>query len=626
MSGSVRLATILLTDLVGSTKLAAQIGPAKADELRDEFFCVIREAVISAGGTEFKNSGDGLWVAFDSASAAAGCSVLIHQLIERRYRHSEHRLQVRIGLSAGESTIQDGDYHGMPSVEAARLCDLAPADGTLVTAAVRLLAGRAEGVEFEPAGPMELKGIPEPVEVFAVPWRPLEPEAVPPAEEGRAPLPSALRSVPAITYVGRHDERASIERAREVTQEGRREVVLISGEPGIGKTRLASYSAHSAHGAGFTVTWGACSQELSAPYEPWIQACTHLVRHAPGEMLAGLAERQGGELSRLAGNFARRVPQAPQPRTADQETERFLLFDAVAGFFAQLAADAPVCLVLDDFQWADAQSIALLKHVAKTVEHEALMILVTYRDSDLGRSHPLTGALADLHRITDVTRLNLRGLGPVEVAEVMKAVTGRQLGEADLALAHQIAAETDGNPFFVGEIVRHLRDTGTFDELSRHRSARPGLPESVRDVIDRRVESLGEESSEVLTTAAVIGRTFDVELLSRVADVSPGRLLDLLETAVSATVLTESAEDVGQFSFAHGLISQALYESLGTTRRAWTHHRVATLLEELRRDDAGAQAEAVAHHCRAGRWEMAELAPEQARESFARAHSIATAR
>jgi class 3 adenylate cyclase len=172
MSESVELATILQTDLVGSTRLATSVGPVLADELRDEHFGLLREAIESAGGREYKNTGDGLAVAFSSASAAVGCAALMQQLIERRYRRAEHRLQVRIGVGAGESTVQDGDYFGMPSIEAARLCDQAPSDGILVSPAVRMLAGRCEGVQFDSVGELELKGIPDPLEAFAVLWTP----------------------------------------------------------------------------------------------------------------------------------------------------------------------------------------------------------------------------------------------------------------------------------------------------------------------------------------------------------------------------------------------------------------------------------------------------------------------
>ena len=176
MAELVELATIWLVDLVGSTRLATSVGPARADELREEYFALLREAIDASGGREFKNTGDGLFVAFSSASAAVGCAVLTQQLFERRYRGAEQRMHVRIGLGTGESTIRDGDYFGMPSIEAARLCDKAPADGILVSPATKMLAGRVDGARFESVGELELKGIAEPVEAFRVMWEPLDPE------------------------------------------------------------------------------------------------------------------------------------------------------------------------------------------------------------------------------------------------------------------------------------------------------------------------------------------------------------------------------------------------------------------------------------------------------------------
>ena len=360
MPESIELATILVTDLVGSTRLATSVGPVRADELRDEHFAVLREAIGASGGREFRNTGDGLMVAFSSASAAVRCAVSMQQLIERRYRRAEQKLHVRIGLGAGESTVQDGEYFGMPSIEAARLCDKAPTDGILVSPAVRMLASRLDGIRFDSVGELELKGFPEPIEVFAVPWTRLGDET---AGVGGWPVPALLRSVPRTAFVGRDGERAVMERSRSQARAGARQVVLVSGEPGIGKSRLASFSGHGAHGEGFAVLWGACSEELAVPYEPWISVCSQLVEHAPSEVLERHVERHGGELARLTRELPRRLPEVPEPESSDPETERFLLFSAVAGALVELAASVPVCLVLDDLHWADSQSVALLKHV-----------------------------------------------------------------------------------------------------------------------------------------------------------------------------------------------------------------------------------------------------------------------
>ncbi len=637
MAESVELATILLTDLVGSTRLATSLGPVRADELREEHFALLRDAIASYGGKEVKNTGDGLMVAFSSASAAVECAVAMQQLFERRYRTAEQGLHVRIGLGAGESTVTDGDYFGMPSIEAARLCAQAPSDGILISGLTRALAGRCEGIDFASAGELELKGFPEPVEAFAVSWAPLAEEA---SGASSWPLPALLRSVPPVSYVGRVEERAGIAEAMVLARDGARQVVLLSGEPGIGKTRLASFAAHQAHAEGFVVCWGSCSEELAVPYEPWIEVCSQIVEHAPQELLERHCKRHGGELSRFVRTLGERVDELPSPQTSDPETERYLLFSAVAALLEQVAQSAPVCLVLDDLHWADGQSVALLKHVVRTAEQEALQVIATYRDSDLGKDHPLGAVLADLRSVDGVQRIALHGLGSDEVAEIMTSAAGHELDEDILRLAQEIATETDGNPFFVGEILRGLWESGAliFDEDSGRwsvdRSGAIALPESVREVIERRVERLGQDTLEVLRLAAVIGRVFDVELLESMLEIDESQLLDQLEAAVAASLLAESDERVGQFHFAHALINQTLYEGLGATRRARMHQRVAQALEDLYGEDPGDRlselalhwrlaaasvdkAKAAGYAVRAGQRALQSLAPAEAAKLFA---------
>jgi hypothetical protein len=390
--------------------------------------------------------------------------------------------------------------------------------------------------------------------------------------------------------------------------------VLLSGEPGIGKTRLASYAAHDAHADGFAVCWGACTEELAAPYEPWIEICSQLVESAPRELLQRHMESHGGELSRLVRKLAQRIPELPAPQSSDPETERYLLFNAIAGLLGEVAEAVSLCVVLDDLHWADAQSLALLKHLLRSSEHGALQVIVTYRDSDLGKDHPLIAVLADLRSLQGVQRIPLHGLGAGEVAEIMTAVAGHDLEADAIELAAQIAAETDGNPFFVGETLRGLSESGAlvFDEASARwsidTSAAIKMPESVREVIERRVERLGEESLEALRLAAVVGREFELELLSVVAEMDEARLLDELEAAVAASVLAESSEHVGRFRFAHALINQTLYDGLGATRRARMHQRVAQALEQLYGADPGDHLGELALH-----WRLAAVSVDKAK-------------
>jgi hypothetical protein len=246
-------------------------------------------------------------------------------------------------------------------------------------------------------------------------------------------------------------------------------------------------------------------------------------------------------------------------------------------------------------------SLLLLRHLAGQGALPRGLIIATYRSSELGREHPLTAVLADLRRQEGIERVALTGLHDAEVVELIQGAAGHDLDAEGLALASEIVRETDGNPFFVTEMLRHLRDSGEIvqDQQGRWRPAASirevGLPESVREVVARRVERLDPEAASALRAAAVIGQEFELALLARVTERSEDRLLDLLEAAVAAAVITESAEHPGRFAFAHGLIRHTLYEDLGATRRARTHRRVAEALEESGAD-RGDRVGELAHH------------------------------
>jgi class 3 adenylate cyclase len=632
---AVETVTVLITDLVGSTGLAARVGPAAADELRREHFTVLRQAIRAADGEEVKNTGDGLMVVFRGAAAAVACAVAMQQRMERRNRAAAEPLATRVGIALGDATCEDGDFFGMPVVEATRLCDRAAGGQILTTDLVRLIGGR-DGHGFSPVGELTLRGLPDPVPAFEVAWEPA------PEWRDELPLPSRLRAVPAAAYVGREPERDGLRARWEAVRNGHRQALLVAGEPGIGKTRFATHAALELHSDGATVLFGHSPEEVGAPYAAWFQALCHAVEHAPADALALHVERHGGELARLVPLLGRRLPDAPPPTQTDPETERWLLFSAVVGLLAQLGAAAPVVLLLDDLHWADRPSLALLRHVIAEAHGVPLLIVGTYRDSDVARDHALVEVLADLRREEGVERLALRGLGEEAVASLMAHAAGHELDAIGLALAREITAETDGNPFFVGEILRHLTESGALVqaadgrwELVRELDSL-GLPQSVREVVHRRVERLGEECRQVLTCAAVIGREFDLELLARVVDVGLDRLIDLLDAATEAALLLERSERTGAFCFAHNLINHTLYDALRPTRRSRLHRRVAEALEELCGDQPGDRVSELAWHWTAatapvdpgkaltytrmaGERALQELAPDQAVRWFTQA-------
>jgi class 3 adenylate cyclase len=591
---SVELATILLTDLVGSTRLANSVGPARADELREEHFDLLREAIDSSGGHEAKNTGDGLLVAFASTSAAVHCAALMQQLFERRNRHNEPDLHIRIGIAAGESTVKDGDYFGMPSIEAARLCTLATPDGILITAIAKALAGRCDGIEFQAAGQHELKGFPDPVETFEIRWQ----QSSTPGIE----LPERMRALPVADFVGRAAERTRLAELWLDAQAGSRSLVLVGGEAGVGKTSLCMQLALHAHDQGATVLYGRCEEDLGVPYLPWTQALDHYVRHASELMLRRYANRHGGDLARLAPVLAERLTGLDEPRQSDPETERYALYAAIQGLLEVAAEQEPVLLVLDDLHWADAPTLSLLRHVAAADASAAVMVLATYRDTDLPREHSLVELLADLHRERGVQRLALDGLRPDDVEALLEATAGHELDEDGRELALKITNETEGNPFFARELLRHLTESGaiTADEDGRWQLtgelATLGLPQSVREVVGRRVARLGADGRAVLGAASVIGREFEIDVLLAVLDLPEAQVLDLLEQAETAALLKEGSDRAGRFGFAHALIEYTLYEELGGVRRARLHRRVAEALEARCGEEPGGRLGELAYH------------------------------
>ncbi len=579
--------TIVFTDLVGSTELSARLGPVATEDLRLTHFGLLRGAIQASGGTEVKNMGDGLMVAFSSLSRALACAVGMQQAIERHNRRDRVvPLSVRIGMATGEATEEDGDYFGDPVVEAARLCAQADGGQILATEIVKAMAGRHATQEFISVGDLVLKGLPDPVPAVEVLW---EPDTAAQKTDGQLPLPARLVGASAeslFAFFGRADELSRLADIQKVTSaEHRLRVTLVSGEPGIGKTTLVAQAARAVHAAGASVCYGNCTESLAIPYQPWIAALTQLVDHTDEAVLSGFVDGNGPALARLLPGLARRLGSDLVRPDGDPDTERFLILEGVARFLALASTTVPLVLVLDDLHWVDAASLELLRHLVTSATPMAVQVVGTFRESDLSRSHPLTGALAELRREPAVDRLDLLGLADTEIIDLLAAAAGHDMEDEGVALAHALRRETGGNPFFLVEVVRHLAETGAFVQDADGRWVLSvdldalGLPRSVREVVAHRVARLGTDAEQALGVASVIGREFDLEVLSQVLDADEERLLDLLEAAIGAGLLDESEQVGGHYRFVHALIQHTLYQELSTTRRQRAHQRVAEALE-----------------------------------------------
>jgi class 3 adenylate cyclase/tetratricopeptide (TPR) repeat protein len=579
--------TVLFTDLVGSTELSSRLGPGAADALRQAHFGLLRGAIQVAGGTEVKNLGDGLMVAFTSLSRALACAVAMQQAIERHNRRGEGSpLSVRIGISAGEAIEDDGDYFGDPVIEASRLCAKAEGGQILAAEVVRAMAGRHATQEFASVGDLELKGLPEPVATVEVMW---EPALAGNEAASQFPLPARLVTASAeslFAFFGRAHELTHLSDTQKASAaENRLRVVLISGEPGMGKTTLVAQAARAAHGVGANVVYGNCEEGLGVPYHPWIAALGQLVAQSDETVLRDFVESKGLLLARLLPDLARRVSSDPPAAGSDADAERFLILEGVARLLALASTRAPLVVVLDDLHWVDAASLQLLRHLVTSAIPMSVMVVGTFRESDLSRSHPLTAGLADLRRERSVDRLDLLGLEDIEIIELLGAAAGHEVPDEGVALAHALRRETGGNPFFVVELLLHLSASGAFVQDDKGRwglSIDPqdlDLPTSVREVVTHRVARLGEETQQALSLASVMGQEFDSDVLSRLIEKDQEELLDILEGSIAAGLISEAEDRLGHYRFVHSLIQHALYQGLSANRRQLAHKRVAEVLE-----------------------------------------------
>ena len=430
-------------------------------------------------------------------------------------------------------------------------------------------------------------------------------------------------------FVGRERELAALGAALEQTLGGEGQIVVLAGEPGIGKTCTAQVIARYAEQRDTRVLWGRCYEEPGAPpYWPWVQVIRTCAEAHDDASLRTLVGGGGGDLAEIVPELARRVPDLPPvPRSADATQARFRLFDAIAGFWKRAAAAAPHLLILDNLHWADTPSLRLLEFLAPEVGASRLLVLGTYRDIELSRQHPLSNTLGALARAPRFQRLRLTGLSLGESSRFMAVATGRPLPPELLASVH---SQTEGNPLFLAEITRFLVQEGVLDPASpaararvREGMALRRIPEGVKEVIGTRLNRLSNQCNAVLANAAAVGRTFSVEVLGALLDgVSEDQLLSSLEEALAAAVLEQAAEP-GSYQFSHALIRETLYDEIPAIRRPRLHLRIGATLEALHRGELTSHLSALAHHyCAALPGGDAGKAIEYARRAAERADAL----
>ncbi|HZQ65024.1 MAG TPA: AAA family ATPase [Gaiellaceae bacterium] len=399
--------------------------------------------------------------------------------------------------------------------------------------------------------------------------------------------PPSLGRAHASEFVGR---RAELDRVRAswtgVQMRRDRRMVLVAGEPGVGKTRLANQFGAAALAEHAGVLLGRCSEEPLAPFEPFAEALAR----------AGL----DGAL---------------QPAGTDDTGARLRLFDAVDSALTDLAGRAPLLLMIDDLHWADHGTLLLTSFLLRSSRPGPILVLGTYRDTEVGRRTPLTSALVELRRSGTVDRVELRGLTLDDVS----ALTSSVLGSPELA--PRVHSRTGGNAFFVEEVLRELAESGP-----------QAVPESVRHAVGVRLSRMSDEASRLIAAAAILGLEHDARALQATAGLEPDDAEAALDELLSAQLLRPTT-DPRRFEFAHALVREAVLADCNVLRRARLHQRAAVALSALGEDS---HLEEIAMHLfeaasaadarqaaemlvRAGHRALDRLAYEDAAERFERA-------
>lgn len=412
-----------------------------------------------------------------------------------------------------------------------------------------------------------------------------------PASSGRLPL-ALLEHAERGTFVGRRNEIARLRTAWEQAAAGRARTVVLTGEAGIGKSRLVAECAVLADRAGGAVLLGRCDEEPLVDYQPVAEALTALWPRIPSAARRAARRRLTPELAPLlpaASGGGPSTSSAPPP-PSDPQAARYRLFEDVTRLLAAASRDTPILLVVEDLQWADASTFKLLRHLALRADRARLLVVATVRVAAQlsGRVLELVQAI---RRGVGCEVIALDGLTDDDSLALVRAddAVARALDDDGVrSLAARLHLETNGNPLFLTEVLR-----GLGEDPVAIRSGTVKVPPTVRDVIERGLARLDDAARDVLAAAAAVGRTFRTDLLADAAAVAPATVDEALDEAVRAGLLTEAADRPGQLTFTHALVRSVLEEATAPTRAVRLHRRIGEALEA---EDPGAHVAELAHH------------------------------
>ena len=404
-------------------------------------------------------------------------------------------------------------------------------------------------------------------------------------------------------FVGHQREMSTLQAALADAQSGQGQLVMLVGEPGIGKTATAMEFTEFALSQGAKVLWGRCYESIGMPsYWPWIQAIRSYVREQSPEQLRKEMGFGAGDIAEMVPEVAERLPDLESsPGLDNPEQARVRLFDSITTFLERASQAQPLVLILDNLHWADRPSLLLLEFLAQELGSGRLLVIGTYRDEEISGDHPLFQTLGELTKIQHFRRIPLRGLTQEDVGSLIELIAGVT---PEQGLVEAVYRQTQGNPLFVTEVVRLLVQEGVVGKGSEAAPAQGTwdswtlrIPDGVREAIGRRLHRLSAGCNQVLTVGSIIGREFSLNHLEQLIPAFSGAdLLELLEEALTTRIIEEVPQAVGRYQFTHVLVQETLASALSATRRARLHRDIGEALEGLYADDLEAHAAELAHH------------------------------
>jgi tetratricopeptide (TPR) repeat protein len=387
-------------------------------------------------------------------------------------------------------------------------------------------------------------------------------------------------------FVGREPELKQLKSAFDGAMSGQGALMMVTGEPGIGKTALCEQLSTYVTLRGGRTLVGHCYEKgsLSLPYLAFVEALRSYVLSREAKDLREELGSGAADVARIISEIRERLKIKLRPQK-DPEEERYRLLQAVTGFLSNAAAVQPMMVVLEDLHDADKGTLEVLTHVSRNLAGARLLIVGTYRDVEVDRSHPLSAALAELRRVSTYGRVLLRGLNADEVRRMLESITRESV---PWGLAEAVHRQTEGNPLFVQEVVRYLAEEGLITRKEGHwqptkdTPLEMSIPEGLRDVIGKRLSLLSPECNQLLSVASVIGREFALETLKAVAGINEDVFVNALKDAVRLSVLEErSQRGLVRYRFTHAFFRQTLYEEMIAPQRLKLHQQVARSLETL---------------------------------------------